>query len=97
MKKKFNVFKRKLHSLIERIKLSESEYLSMKSKAQMYSDMMSTVKCECNTDYEDIKNNGHAIARFPKSRTMTLNIDVEQMLASGGITFDKNAVKLNVK
>ena len=97
MKKKIDVFKRKLHSLIERIKLSESDYLSMKSKAQMYSDMMSAIKYECNTDYEDIKSNGQTIARFPRSKTMTLNIDVEQMLENGGITFDKNAVKLNAK
>lgn len=96
MKKRIDVFKRNLHSLIERIKLSESDYLSMKSKAQMYSDMMSTIEYERNTDYEYIKKNGKNIARFP-SKTITINIDVEQMLANGGITFDENLVKLNVK
>ena len=97
MKKRIDVLKRNLHSLIERIKLSESDYTSMKSKAQMYSDMMSTIKYERNTDYEYIKKNGKNIARFPKSKTMSINIDVEQMLANGGITFDKNLVKLNIK
>ena len=96
MKKRIDVFKRKLHSLIERIKLSESDYTSMKSKAQMYSDMMSTIKYDRNTEYEYIKKNGKNIARFP-SKTITINIDVEQMLANGGITFDENLVKLNVK
>ena len=55
MKKRIDVFKRNLHSLIERIKLSESDYTSMKSKAQMYSDMMSTIKYDRNTEYEYIK------------------------------------------
>lgn len=96
MKKRIDVLKRNLHSLIERIKLSESDYTSMKSKAQMYSDMMSTIKYDRNTEYEYIKKNGKNIARFP-SKTITINIDVEQMLANGGITFDENLVKLNVK
>ena len=96
MKKRIDVLKRNLHSLIERIKLSESDYTSMKSKAQMYSDMMSTIKYDRNTEYEYIKKTGKNIARFP-SKTITINIDVEQMLANGGITLDENLVKLNVK
>lgn len=97
MKKNFNVFKRKLHNLIERIKLSESDYLSMKVKSEMYSNMISTIRYEHYTDYEYIKNNGQTIAMFPKSKTATLTVDVGEMLTSGGIIFNKNAVKLNVK
>lgn len=92
----FNVIKRKLICLIERIKLSESDYMIMKSESQMYKSMMSAIKCGLNTDYEDIKINDCIIQRIPKSKTMVVNVDVWQMLANGGIIFDKNTVKLNV-
>ena len=94
---KFNVFKRKLLCLIERIKLSELDYGLMKAKSQMYDGMMSTIKCDINSEYEDVTNKqGNTVMRFEKSRTMTMNVNVVEMLAEGGITFDMNAVKLNV-
>ena len=94
--KKFNVFKRKLHILIERIKLSESDYLTMKANAQMYKDMMSTVECNLDVEYEDVMVGKSLITKIPKSKTMTINIDIKQMLANAGITFD-DTVKLNIK
>ena len=96
MKKRFNVFKRKLHILIERIKLSESDYLIMKANAQMFAAMMSTVKCNFEMEYEDVMVGESLITKIPKSKTMTINIDIKQMLANAGITFD-DTVKLNIK
>ena len=94
---KFNVFKRKLLCLIERIKLSESDYRQMKAQSQMYKGMMSTVKYNIDSEYEDVTNKkGDTVMRLEKSRTMTINVDVVEMLAEGGITFDKNIVKLDI-
>ena len=94
---KFNVMKRKILCLIERLKLSEHNYRVMKVKAKMYDDMISTIKYDINTEYEEAKDKtGCVLVRIPKSISMVCNVDVEQMLANGGITFDKNRVKINV-
>lgn len=93
----FNELKRKLHYLIERIKLSESEYLSMKAKAQMYEAMMSTVVYSVDSEYQDVFDDvGNLITRIPKSRTATVHVNVTDMLAEGGIVFNKNVVKLDI-
>lgn len=89
--------KRKTNYLIERIKLPESNYLNMKTKAQMFDDMMSTVTCNSSVDYEDITDvHGNLITRLCKDIIITLDIDIVKMLAAGGITFDKNTVQLNI-
>lgn len=93
----YNKLKRKLCCLIERIKLSESDYRAMKAKSQMYNAMMSNVKATLNTEYKDIMDNhGNVVATVCNGVTMTIDIDIVQMLAAGGITFDGNKVKLNV-
>ena len=93
----FNKLKIKIRCLIERIKLSDSEYLTMKTQSQMYKAMMSTVKYSLDTEYEDaFDDNGNIIKRFLKARTATIHINIVDMLAEGGITFNKNAVKLDV-
>lgn len=93
----FNKLKIKIRCLIERIKLSDSEYLTMKAQSQMYKAMMSTVKYSSDTEYEDaFDDNGNIIKRFLKARTATIHINIVDMLAEGGITFNKNAVKLDV-
>lgn len=63
----------------------------------MYDNMMSTIECNSTVEYEEARDKeNHIVARFPKSKTMTVHIDIEKMLAAGGIVFDKNAVILNV-
>lgn len=92
-----NALKRKLLCLIERIKLSESEYRAMKAKSQMYDGMMSSIKWNTYMKEEEVKNNnGDIIWMLPKEKTVTMEIDIVDMLANGGITFDKNAVELKV-
>lgn len=93
----FNRLKMKIRYLIERIKLSESDYLTMKAQSQMYKAMMSTVKYSSDTEYEDVfDDNGNIIKRFLKARTATIHINIVDMLAEGGITFNNNTVKLDV-
>ena len=89
--------KRKTNCLIERIKLPESNYLDMKTRAKMFDDMMSTVTCNSSVDYEDITDvHGNIITRICKDIIITLDVDIVKMLAAGGITFDKNSVQLNI-
>lgn len=89
--------KRKTDYLLERIKLPESNYLDMKTRAKMFDDMMSAVTYSLNADYEDAMDIfGNVVARIYKGKTVTLDVDIVKMLAAGGITFDKNAVQLNV-
>lgn len=93
----FNKLKRKIHCLIERIKLSESDYLMMKAQSQMYKAMMSTIKYSSDSEYEDaFDDNGNLIKRFLKARTATIHINIADMLAEGGVTFNKNAVNLDI-
>lgn len=93
----FNKLKMKIRCLIERIKLSESDYLTMKAQSQMYKAMMSTIKYSSNTVYEDIADNdGNLINRILKAKTATVHINITDMLAEGGITFNKNAVKFDI-
>ena len=93
----FNTFKRKLLCLIERIKLSESDYRTMKAKSQMYDGMMSVIKINIGTDNQKIENNdGCFIWVTSRTRTVTVDIDVMEMLAAGGIHFN-DELEINVK
>lgn len=95
--KLFNKLKMKIRYLIERIKLSDSEYLTMKAQSQMYKAMMSTVKYSSGSEYSDVFDaDGVLVTSIRQARTATVHINIVDMLAEGGITFNKNAVKLNV-
>lgn len=43
--------KEKLHIFLERSKLSNSKYLSMKEKAKRFDDMLTTISMETNAGY----------------------------------------------
>lgn len=93
----FNKFKRKIRCLIERIKLSESDYVMMKAQSQMYSSMMSTIRYSVDDEYENITDgNGSLITQTIKARTATVHVNITEMLAEGGIAFNKNAVKFDI-
>lgn len=93
----FNKLKRKIRCLIERIRLSELDYLTMKAQSQMYKAMMSTVKYSSDTEYGDVFDiDGIPIKTFLKARTATIHVNITDMLAEGGVTFNKNVVKLDV-
>ena len=87
----------KLKNLIERIKLSELDFQNIKNKAKMYDAMMSAIQVEGHQEYEEAWDAyGHVVMTFPKAMFYTVNIDIEKMLAAGGVTFDKTATKFNV-
>lgn len=86
---KFKTIKRKMLSLIERIRLSENEYNELKDKSEMLDNIMSTMKFEINTEHTDAKDkHGNIILRRVKSRKATVTVDVEQMLKKLGISWD---------
>jgi hypothetical protein len=87
----------KLKNLIERIKLSDTDYQNMKEKAQRFDKMMSTIQVEGIVEYEEARNaHGYVLMTFPTSKSYTVSIDIKEMLAAGGIMFDENVVKFNV-
>lgn len=93
----FNKLKMKISCLIERIKLSEFDYRTMKAQAQMYKAMMSTIRYNTEREYEPVYDtNGVLITNLFKARVSTIHVNITEMLAEGGITFNNNAVKLDV-
>ncbi|MBQ2396933.1 MAG: hypothetical protein II304_07875 [Bacteroidales bacterium] len=84
----FKTIKRKMLSLVERIRLSENEYNELKGKSEMLDNIMSTFKFEINTEHTDAKDkHGNIIRRCLKSRKATITVDVEQMLKNLGISW----------
>lgn len=85
---KFKTIKRKMLSLIERIRLSENEYNELKDKSEMLDNMMSAFKFETNTEHTDVKDkHGNIVRKCLKSRKATITVDVEQMLKNLGISW----------
>jgi hypothetical protein len=69
----------------------------MKAQSQMYQAMMSTIKYSSNSDCEDVFDGaGHLVTKIYKGRTDTVHINITDMLAEGGITFNKNVIKLDI-
>lgn len=93
----FDKLKMKIRCLIERIKLSESDYMTMKAQSQMYKAMMSTIKYSSGSEYSDVFDaDGVLVTSIRQARTATVHINIVDMLAEGGVTFNKKAVKLDV-
>ena len=93
----FNKLKMKIRCFIERIRLSETDYLTMKAQSQMYKAMMSTIKYSSGSEYSDVFDADEVlVASVRQARTATVHINIVDMLAEGGVTFNKNAVKFDV-
>lgn len=99
MRRKLKAIARKVHDFIERVRMSESDYLTMKEQSNKFENMMSS--CEFKLDepeYTDAKDaDGNIIHRFTKSQSASLNINIDEMLKNGGILYDKEKVKLNIE
>lgn len=94
---KFKTIKRKMLSLIERIRLSENEYNELKDKSVILDNIMSTMKFEINTEHTDAKNkHGNIICRSLKSRKATVTVDVEQMLKKLGISWSDGDCEVKI-
>mgnify|MGYP000030120755 FL=1 len=99
MRRKLKTIARKVHNFIERARMSESDYLTMKEQSNKFENMMSS--CEFKLDepeYTDVKDaDGNIIMhRFKKFQSASLNINIDEMLKNGGILYDKERVKLNI-
>ena len=99
MRRKLKTITRKVHNFIERVRMSESDYLTMKEQSNKFENMMSS--CEFKLDepeYMDVKDaDGNILHRFIKSQSASLNINIDEMLKNGGILYDKERVKLNIE
>lgn len=99
MRRKLKTIARKVHNFIERVRMSESDYLTMKEQSNKFENMMSS--CEFKLDepeYTDVKDaDRNILHRFKKSQSAGLNINIDEMLKNGGILYDKERVKLNIK
>lgn len=99
MRRKLKTIARKVHNFIERARMSESDYLTMKEQSNKFENMMSS--CEFKLDepeYTDVKDaDGNILYRFKKSQSASLNINIDEMLKNGGILYDKERVKLNIE
>ena len=99
MRRKLKTIARKVHNFIERVRMSESDYLTMKEQSNKFENMMSS--CEFKLDepeYTDVKDtDGNILHRFKKSQSASININIDEMLKNGGILYDKERVKLNIE
>ncbi|WP_288682268.1 hypothetical protein [uncultured Eubacterium sp.] len=99
MRRKLETIARKVHNFIERVRMSESDYLIMKEQSNKFENMMSS--CEFKLDepeHTDVKDaDGNILRIFKKSRSASLNINIDEMLKNGGILYDKERVKLNIE
>lgn len=66
MRRKLKTIARKVHNFIERARMSESDYLTMKEQSNKFENMMSS--CEFKLDepeYTDVKDvDGNILHRF---------------------------------
>ena len=89
-------FKERLVCLIERIKLSDFDYKTMKWKSQKYDGMMSAIKFSVGVEYAEVEDSRGIILMLNKSRKATVDINIVELLEKGGFTFNKNITELNI-
>lgn len=101
MKRRIKALARKFGNFIEKVRLSESDYLKMKEQSEKFEGMMSTCEFKLGEpEIVDIKDaEGNILNRIPnfKNRTASLNVNVEELLKEAGITYSKDGVELNVE
>lgn len=99
MKKYLKTINRKLQNFIEKVRMSESDYLIMKEQSNKFENMMQTCKFTMNEpEYIDIKDaNGNVLHKLTTSYSASLNINIDDMLKEAGIIYDKERVSLNIE
>ena len=99
MRRKLKTIARKVHNFIERVRMPESVYLTMKEQSNKFENMMSSCEFKLKEpEYTDVKDaDGNTVYRFKKSQSASLNINIDEMLKNGGILYDKERVKLNIE
>jgi hypothetical protein len=93
---KIKVFKRKVSSLIERIKLSEAEFEQQKAKLNIFHDMCSNIEITWDDGIGEVRDkDGNIIYKFHKIQSKNININVKKMIQAMGIVLDNNT-KINI-
>lgn len=89
--------KEKLYLFLERITMSNHEYLTMKNDAQNFKNIMGCVGVNISTKYVDCRDKyGELLCKFPESIGATIDVNVTDMLKAMGVIYDKNLVRLNI-
>ena len=98
MRRRLKTIARKVHNFIERVRMSESDYLTMKEQSNKFENMMSSCEFKLEPEYTDVKDaDGNILHKFRKSQSASLNINIDKMLKNAGILYDKERVKLNIE
>lgn len=91
------IYKRKLKSLIERIKLSEAEYNLMKERSVMFNHAVDAIHMQRDIGYETITDqSGMIIKNFPKTMTTTIVIHPGKLLKGLGLNLWEEKTKIVV-
>lgn len=89
--------KEKLHLFLERMMMSNHEYLNMKNDAQNFKNVRGCVGVNTSTKYVDYRDKyGEILCKFPESTETTIDVNITDMLKAIGVTYNKNYVKLNI-
>ena len=89
--------KEKLHIFLERSKLSNSEYLTMKEKAKRFDDMLAAISMETNAEYLPVERpNGCVIAKVLISKSLTISVNIPDLMKGAGIVYDRQLTNINI-
>ena len=89
--------KEKLYLFLERMMMSNHEYLNMKNDAQNFKNVVRCVSVNISTKYADCRDKyGELLCKFPESIGAPIDVNVADMPKAMGVTYDKNLVKLNI-
>ena len=90
-------FKEKLHIFLERFKLSNSEYLTMKEKAKRFDNMLAAISMETNAEYLPVERpNGCVIAKVLISKSLTISVNIPDLMKGAGIVYDRQLTNINI-
>ena len=90
-------FKEKWNVFLERSKLSNSQYLTMKEKAKRFDDMLAAISMEINAEYILVERpKGCVIAKVLKSKSLTISVNIPDLMKGAGIVYDRQLTNINV-
>lgn len=89
--------KEKLYIFLERSKLSNSEYLTMKEKAKKFDDMLAAISMETNAEYLPVERpNGCVITKVLISKSLTIFVNIPDLMKGAGIVYDRQLTNINI-
>lgn len=90
-------FKEKWNVFLERFKLSNSEYLTMKEKAKKFDDMLAAISMETNAEYLPVeRSNGCVIAKVLISKSLTISVNIPDLMKGADIVYDRQLTNIKV-